>query len=161
MPGRAGGRGGAGAAVDPAAVAAVAGREPAVVLAALDEAAAAGIVAAGAFTHDLIREVARLEVPTADRLAVHARMADYLQPDAAPPAALPAGRGGFGRSGPAQPGRCGWPWHRAVADTVRLLTDPSLFLDDVFLGKPDAWWPRAGRHKGGGWGRPGGGRSGT
>jgi DNA-binding CsgD family transcriptional regulator/tetratricopeptide (TPR) repeat protein len=75
-----------GAAVDPAAVAAVTGREPAAVLAALDEAAAAGIVTAGSFGHDLIREVARLELPTADRLAVHARMADYLrpQPDAAP-----------------------------------------------------------------------------
>jgi DNA-binding CsgD family transcriptional regulator len=75
-----------GAAVDPAAVAAVTGREPAAVLAALDEAAAAGIVVAGSFGHDLIREVARLEVPTADRLAVHARMASYLQgqPDAAP-----------------------------------------------------------------------------
>jgi hypothetical protein len=24
------------------------------------------------------------------------------------------------------------------------LFNPSLFLDDVFLGKPDAWWPRAG-----------------
>jgi DNA-binding CsgD family transcriptional regulator/tetratricopeptide (TPR) repeat protein len=75
-----------GAAVDPAAVAAVTGREPAAVLAALDEAAAAGIVAAGSFGHDLIREVARLSRPTADRLAVHARMADYLreQPDVAP-----------------------------------------------------------------------------
>src|SRR5581483_5937987 len=75
-----------GTAVDPAAVAAAAGREPAAVLAALDEAAAAGILAAGSFGHDLIREVARLELPTADRLAVHARMADYLrrQPAVAP-----------------------------------------------------------------------------
>jgi DNA-binding NarL/FixJ family response regulator len=73
-------------AVDPAAVAAVTGREPAAVLAALDEAAAVGILAAGSFGHDLIREVARLELPTADRLAVHARMADYLrrQPGVAP-----------------------------------------------------------------------------
>jgi DNA-binding CsgD family transcriptional regulator len=75
-----------GTAVDPAAVAAVTGREPAAVLAALDEAAAAGILAAGSFGHDLIREVARLGLPTADRLAVHARMADHLrrQPGVAP-----------------------------------------------------------------------------
>jgi DNA-binding CsgD family transcriptional regulator/tetratricopeptide (TPR) repeat protein len=75
-----------GSAVDPAAVAAVTGREPVAVLAALDEAAAAGILAGGSFGHDLIREVARLELPTAGRLAVHARMAGYLQgrPDAAP-----------------------------------------------------------------------------
>jgi DNA-binding CsgD family transcriptional regulator len=75
-----------GTAVDPAAVAAVTGRETAAVLAALDEAAAAGILAAGSFGHDLIREVARLELPTADRLAVHARMAGYLrrQPEVAP-----------------------------------------------------------------------------
>jgi hypothetical protein len=67
-----------GAAVDPAAVAAVTGRDVAAVLAALDEAAAAGLVAGGdgwSFGHDLIRETARLELPTADRLAVHARMA--------------------------------------------------------------------------------------
>ncbi|HEX5295903.1 MAG TPA: AAA family ATPase [Streptosporangiaceae bacterium] len=75
-----------GTAVDPAAVAAVTGREPAAVLAALDEAAAAGIVAAGSFGHDLIREVARLQLPTAERLAVHARMAGYVrrQPGVAP-----------------------------------------------------------------------------
>ena len=75
-----------GTAVDPAAVTTVTGRETAAVLAALDEAAAAGIVAAGSFGHDLIREVARLELPTADRLAVHARMAGYLrrQPEVAP-----------------------------------------------------------------------------
>jgi predicted ATPase len=78
-----------GAAVAPAAVAAVTGREVAAVLAVLDEAAAAGLVAGGdgwSFGHDLIRDTARLELPTADRLAVHARMAGYLrrQPDAAP-----------------------------------------------------------------------------
>jgi DNA-directed RNA polymerase specialized sigma24 family protein len=83
-----------GADLDPAAVAAVTGREVAAVLAALDEAAAAGIVVAGAgwsFGHDLVRETARLELPTADRLAVHARMGSYLkgrylqgQADAAP-----------------------------------------------------------------------------
>ena len=49
-----------GSAVDPAAVAAVTAREPVAVLAALDEAAAAGILAGGSFGHDLIREVARL-----------------------------------------------------------------------------------------------------
>ena len=78
-----------GADLDPAAVAAVTGQEVAAVLAALDEAAAAGIVVAGpgwCFGHDLVRETARLELPTADRLAVHARMGAYLQgrPDAAP-----------------------------------------------------------------------------
>ena len=75
--------------LDPAAVAAVTGREVGAVLAALDEAAAAGIVVAGpgwAFGHDLVRETARLELPTASRLAVHARMGAYLRgrPDAAP-----------------------------------------------------------------------------
>ena len=78
-----------GADLDPAAVAAVTGREVAAVLAALDEAVAAGIVVAGpgwCFGHDLVRETARLELPTADRLAVHARMGAYLRgrPDAAP-----------------------------------------------------------------------------
>ena len=78
-----------GADLDPAAVAAVTGQEVAAVLAALDEAVAAGIVVAGpgwCFGHDLVRETARLELPTADRLAVHARMGAYLQgrPDAAP-----------------------------------------------------------------------------
>jgi DNA-binding CsgD family transcriptional regulator len=78
-----------GADLDPAAVAAVTGREVAAVLAALDEAAAAGIVVAGpgwCFGHDLVRETARLELPTAGRLAVHARMGAYLRgrPDAAP-----------------------------------------------------------------------------
>ena len=83
-----------GADLDPAAVAAVSGREVTAVLAALDEAAAAGLVLSGAgwsFGHDLVRETARLELPTAERLAVHARMGSYLrghplrgQADAAP-----------------------------------------------------------------------------
>ena len=83
-----------GADLDPAAVAAVSGREVTAVLAALDEAAAAGLVVSGAgwsFGHDLVRETARLELPTAERLAVHARMGSYLrghplrgQADAAP-----------------------------------------------------------------------------
>ena len=83
-----------GADLDPAAVAAVSGREVTAVLAALDEAAAAGLVVSGAgwsFGHDLVRETAQLELPTAERLAVHARMGSYLrghplrgQTDAAP-----------------------------------------------------------------------------
>ena len=83
-----------GADLDPAAVAAVSGREVTAVLAALDEAAAAGLVVSGtgwSFGHDLVRETAQLELPTAERLAVHARMGSYLrghplrgQTDAAP-----------------------------------------------------------------------------
>ena len=77
-----------GAAIDPAAVAAVTQREVAAVLTALDEAAAAGIVTPGGwcFRHDLIRDSALLELPTAARLAIHARMAGHLlgQQDAAP-----------------------------------------------------------------------------
>jgi predicted ATPase len=71
-----------GADLDPAAVAAVSGREVTAVLAALDEAAAAGLVVSGAgwsFGHDLVRETAQLELPTAERLAVHARMGSYLR----------------------------------------------------------------------------------
>jgi DNA-binding CsgD family transcriptional regulator len=52
------------------------------VLAAQDEAAEAGLVARceqWQFAHDLIRETARLEQPTAARLALYARMADYLE----------------------------------------------------------------------------------
>ncbi|MFD8500644.1 ATP-binding protein [Amycolatopsis sp. NPDC059657] len=48
------------------------------VLTALDEAAAAGIVDGDRFTHDLIRESARLEVATARRLVLHQRMAEHL-----------------------------------------------------------------------------------
>ncbi len=105
-----------GSAVDPAAVAAVSGREPAVVLAALDEAAAAGIIVGGSFGHDLIREVARLERPTADRLAVHARMADYLrqQPDAAP--ALVAHH--LLESLPVGPAALAVEWARRAAETA-------------------------------------------
>jgi DNA-binding CsgD family transcriptional regulator/tetratricopeptide (TPR) repeat protein len=105
-----------GSAVDPAAVAAVTGREPAAVLAALDEAAAAGIVTAGSFHHDLIREVARLSRPTADRLAVHARMAEYLrlQPDAAP--ALVAYH--LLESLPVGPAALAVEWARRAAETA-------------------------------------------
>ncbi|PRX68635.1 putative ATPase [Nonomuraea fuscirosea] len=77
-----------GSAVDPPALAAAAGWEVAEVLDALDEAAAAGILttardarAGGTgsrFGHDLIREAARLEVGTAQRLTLHRRMAEHL-----------------------------------------------------------------------------------
>jgi DNA-binding CsgD family transcriptional regulator len=78
-----------GAAIDPVAVAAVTQREVAAVLTVLDEAAAAGIITSGGgwrFSHDLIRDTALLELPTAARLAVHAQMAGHLrrQPDTAP-----------------------------------------------------------------------------
>jgi DNA-binding CsgD family transcriptional regulator len=51
------------------------------VLAALDEASAAGIITASEprrFVHDLIREAARLDVGTPERLALHERLAEYL-----------------------------------------------------------------------------------
>jgi DNA-binding CsgD family transcriptional regulator len=71
-----------GSEVDAAALSSASRTELGEVLAALDEAGAAGILvgAGGArrFAHDLIRESARLEVPTADRLALHGRMADHL-----------------------------------------------------------------------------------
>lgn len=68
--------------IDPAAVAAVTGRDATAVLTALDEAAAAGMVTGEGgwrFRHELIRETASLELPTASRLAVHAAMAGYLR----------------------------------------------------------------------------------
>lgn len=92
-----------GSGVNPVAVADVTRTDLAAVLAALDEAAAAGIVTAtGAprFAHDLFREAARLEVPTAERLALHQRMAEHLGARDDPPvaelsfhwlASLPAG----------------------------------------------------------------------
>lgn len=67
--------------VDAAALAAATGRELDEVLAALDEATAAGVLTGSEvrrFAHDLIREAARLDVPTAERLALHRRMAEYL-----------------------------------------------------------------------------------
>ena len=81
-----------GAGVEPAGLAAATGWGLDRVLGALDEAAAAGIVAGpgtGRFGHDLIREAARLEVPTAERLGLHQRLATYLagRPDAAERAA--------------------------------------------------------------------------
>ena len=71
-----------GAAIDPSAVAVVTQRDVGTVLACLDEAAAGGLVTSGGgwqFSHDLIRETALLELPTADRLTAHARMAGYLR----------------------------------------------------------------------------------
>ncbi len=65
--------------LDPAALSEVLGTSIADVLTALDEAADAGIVAAGRFGHDLIREAARLSLPTAARLTAHARMAAWLE----------------------------------------------------------------------------------
>ncbi|SDZ26183.1 regulatory protein, luxR family [Amycolatopsis xylanica] len=67
-----------GSEVDAPAVAFAAGLGVAEVLTALDEATAAGIVGGGRFTHDLIRESARLEVATARRLVLHQRMAEHL-----------------------------------------------------------------------------------
>ena len=79
-----------GSELDPAALAGSAafvsavgstGRELDEVLAAVDEAAAAGIVTATEprrFAHDLIREAARLDVGTPERLALHQWMAEYL-----------------------------------------------------------------------------------
>ena len=71
-----------GATIDPSAVAAVTQRDVAAMLTVLDEAAAAGIVTSAGgwcFSHDLIRDTALLELPTAARLATHARMADHLR----------------------------------------------------------------------------------
>jgi DNA-binding CsgD family transcriptional regulator/tetratricopeptide (TPR) repeat protein len=64
---------------DSAALAGVTGRDLNRVFAALDEATAAGIIGPDLrFTHDLIREAARLEVPTATRSELHHAMAEYL-----------------------------------------------------------------------------------
>jgi len=67
--------------VDPVAVAHVTGTDIEAVLAALDEASVAAILTgapARRFAHDLFREAARLDVPTAERLTLHRRMAEYL-----------------------------------------------------------------------------------
>jgi DNA-binding CsgD family transcriptional regulator/tetratricopeptide (TPR) repeat protein len=71
-----------GATVEPVALATVTGRDAAAVLTALDEANAAGFIThtnAWRFRHDLIREAAHLELPTAARLEAHAAYAHYLQ----------------------------------------------------------------------------------
>ena len=58
-----------GSSLDSAALAAATGRDLGVVLAAVDEATMAGIIGPDRrFAHDLIREAARAEVPTAARL---------------------------------------------------------------------------------------------
>lgn len=67
-----------GSELDPAGIAASTGRELPEVLAALDEASAAGVVSEGRFAHDLIREVAWREVATVQRHTVHRRMAEHL-----------------------------------------------------------------------------------
>jgi DNA-binding CsgD family transcriptional regulator/tetratricopeptide (TPR) repeat protein len=67
-----------GSELDAAEIAAVTERELAQVLAALDEAAAAGVVTGGRFTHDLIREVAWREMTTVERHRIHGRTAEYL-----------------------------------------------------------------------------------
>jgi DNA-binding CsgD family transcriptional regulator len=70
-----------GSEVDPGCLAAVTGREVSEVLAALDEAAGAGVVTGPGgwrFAHDLVREAARLELATVTRLRLHQRMAEYL-----------------------------------------------------------------------------------
>ena len=71
-----------GSELDPAALAEVTERPVAQILAELDEAAAAGVVASSGgwqFGHDLIRESARLDLPTAARLTAHARLAACLE----------------------------------------------------------------------------------
>lgn len=68
-----------GSELDPAALAEVAARPVGDVLTDLDEASDAGIVTAGRFGHDLIREAAQLSMPTAARLAAHARMGAWLE----------------------------------------------------------------------------------
>jgi DNA-binding CsgD family transcriptional regulator/tetratricopeptide (TPR) repeat protein len=70
-----------GSGVDPVAVAHVTGRDVEAVLAALDEASVAAILTGGParrFVHDLFREAARLDVPTAERLLLHRGMAEHL-----------------------------------------------------------------------------------
>ncbi len=64
--------------LDAVSLAAVTALDLGTVLAAVDEATGAGLVTDGRFTHDLIREAAQLEVPTAERLRLHQRMAEHL-----------------------------------------------------------------------------------
>jgi DNA-binding CsgD family transcriptional regulator len=71
-----------GSELEPATLAEVAERPVAHVLADLDEAAVAGMVTdtdGWRFGHDLIRESARLDLPTAARLTAHARLAACLE----------------------------------------------------------------------------------
>src|SRR6266498_2069505 len=67
--------------VDPVAVAHVTGTDLGTVLASLDEASVAAILIgapARRFAHHHNREAARLDVPTAERLTLHRRMAEHL-----------------------------------------------------------------------------------
>ncbi|MGI5127662.1 ATP-binding protein [Pseudonocardia sp. CA-107938] len=64
--------------LDPELLAQLTERSVPDVLADLDEATDAGIVVGRGFVHDLVREAARSDVPTADRLAAHARAGQWL-----------------------------------------------------------------------------------
>lgn len=82
-----------GSELDALGLAEVTERPIADVLVSLDEATEAGMLDASEgwrFRHDLIRESARRELPTAERLAGHARMADWLErrPEAADASAI-------------------------------------------------------------------------
>jgi DNA-binding CsgD family transcriptional regulator/RecA/RadA recombinase len=71
-----------GSELEPAQLSAVLERPVAEVLADLDAAVAGGLVHAGerwSFSHDLVRESARTELPTARRLDAHARTAAWLE----------------------------------------------------------------------------------
>nr|CEL14536.1 putative transcriptional regulator [Kibdelosporangium sp. MJ126-NF4]CTQ88901.1 putative transcriptional regulator [Kibdelosporangium sp. MJ126-NF4] len=68
--------------VDATTVAAVLDRPPDDVLSSVDESVRAGVLSDAdgwRFTHDLVREAARLLMPTAQRLALHARAATVLE----------------------------------------------------------------------------------
>jgi DNA-binding CsgD family transcriptional regulator len=65
--------------LDPAALATVLDRPLDDVLATMDEAASARVLEGWRFTHDLVRDVARLTMPTATRLAIHRGFAEYLE----------------------------------------------------------------------------------
>jgi DNA-binding CsgD family transcriptional regulator len=68
-----------GSQLDSAALAGATGCDLDVVLAAVDEATAAGIIGPDRrFAHDLLREAARTDVPTARCLALHHAMAEHL-----------------------------------------------------------------------------------
>jgi ATP/maltotriose-dependent transcriptional regulator MalT len=76
-----------GSELEPPELAVVTGHPVEVVLSALDEAGAAGLLAPGGsrrFRHDLIREAAQVDLPTATRAHAHARLASWLaeRPDA-------------------------------------------------------------------------------
>jgi DNA-binding CsgD family transcriptional regulator/tetratricopeptide (TPR) repeat protein len=68
-----------GSELDSQAVAAATDKPIDDILHAFDQATAAGILSGGRFAHDLIREAARLDVATVDRLRLHQRMADHLR----------------------------------------------------------------------------------